>query len=63
MNIFDNVYLIGALLLGIFLQWLVVEPEFMNSIFGTSPLRMSQWLWVIGLSLVPLAVCEAEKRL
>lgn len=62
-NIFDNVYLIGALLLGIFLQWLVVEPEFMNSIFGTSPLRMSQWLWVMGLSLVPLAVCEAEKRL
>lgn len=62
-NIFDNVYLIGALFLGIFLQWLVVEPEFMNSIFGTSPLRMSQWLWVMGLSLVPLAVCEAEKRL
>ena len=62
-NIFDNVYLIGALILGIFLQWLVVEPEFMNSIFGTSPLRMSQWLWVMGLSLVPLAVCEAEKRL
>lgn len=62
-NIFDNVYLIGALLLGIFLQWLVVEPEFMNSIFGTSPLRMSQWLWVMGLSLAPLAVCEAEKRL
>lgn len=62
-NIFDNVYLIGALILGIFLQWLVVEPEFMNSIFGTSALRMSQWLWVMGLSLVPLAVCEAEKRL
>lgn len=62
-NIFDNVYLIGALLLGIFLQWLVVEPEFMNGIFGTSPLRISQWLWVMGLSLVPLAVCETEKRL
>ncbi len=62
-NIFDNVYLIGALLLGVFLQWLVVEPEFMNGIFGTSPLRISQWLWVMGLSLVPLAVCEIEKRL
>ena len=62
-NIFENVYLIGALFLGVFLQWVVVEPEFMNGIFGTSPLRMSQWLLVMGLSLVPLAVCEAEKRL
>lgn len=62
-NLFDNVYLIGALFMGIFLQWLVVEPIFMNSIFGTSGLRISQWLIVMGLCFVPVIVCEIEKRL
>ncbi len=62
-NIFDNVYLIGALFAGIFLQWLVVEPDIMNGIFGTSSLDMGQWFIVMALSLVPVAVCEVEKRL
>ena len=62
-NLFDNIYLIGALFMGIFLQWLVVEPIFMNSIFGTSGLRISQWLIVMGLCFVPVIVCEIEKRL
>lgn len=61
-NAFDNIYLVGALLLGIFLQWLVVEPDFMRRIFGTAPLSWSQWLAVMGLSVVPILVCEFEKR-
>ena len=61
-NIFENVYLIGALILGVFLQWLVVEPNFMNSIFGTVPLNGVQWLVVAILSFVPVLVCEIEKR-
>ena len=61
-NAFDNIYLVGALLLGIFLQWLVVEPDFMRRIFGTAPLSWSQWLTVMGLSVVPILVCELEKR-
>lgn len=61
-NIFENVYLIGALILGVFLQWLVVEPNFMNSIFGTVPLNGIQWLVVAILSFVPVLVCEIEKR-
>lgn len=62
-NLFDNVYLIGALFMGIFLQWLVVEPYFMNNIFGTTGLRISQWLIVMGLCFVPIIVCEIEKRI
>lgn len=62
-NLFDNVYIIGAFILGVFLQWLVVEPEFMNSVFGTTGLRLSQWIWVMGLCFVPIVVCEIEKRL
>ncbi len=62
-NLFDNLYLIGALLLGIFLQWLVVEPGIMNSMFGTTGLRLSQWLWIMGLCFVPIIVCEIEKRI
>lgn len=62
-NLFDNVYLIGALLLGVFLQWIVVEPMVLNSVFGTVGLRVSQWMIVMGLSFVPVVVCEIEKRI
>ncbi len=61
-NVFDNIYLVGALFLGIFLQWLVVEPDVMRKIFGTAPLNALQWLAVMGLSVVPVLVCELEKR-
>ncbi len=61
-NLFDNIYLVGALFLGIFLQWLVVEPDVMRKIFGTASLTVFQWLVVMGLSVVPILVCELEKR-
>ncbi|MDO4300010.1 MAG: cation-translocating P-type ATPase [Clostridia bacterium] len=62
-NLLDNLYLVGALILGILLQWLVVEPELMNGVFGTVGLEFYQWLTVMGLCIVPVAVCELEKRL
>lgn len=62
-NIFDNIYLIGALILGVFLQWFVVEPDVMNNIFGTAALDVVQWFVVGGLSIVPVIVCEIEKRI
>lgn len=62
-NLLDNLYLVGALILGILLQWLVVEPELMNGVFGTVGLEFSQWLTVMGLCIVPVMVCELEKRL
>ena len=61
-NIFENIYLIGALILGVLLQWLVVVPKFMNSIFGTISLNAIQWIIVALLSFVPVLVCEMEKR-
>lgn len=61
-NIFDNIYLVGALFLGGFLQWLVVEPEIIRKVFGTVALSFIQWIIVMGLSVVPILVCELEKR-
>lgn len=61
-NVFDNIYLVGALVVGVFLQWFVVVPDFVNGIFGTVSLDLVKWAVVGGLSVVPVVVCEVEKR-
>lgn len=61
-NVFDNIYLVGALVVGVFLQWFVVVPDFVNGIFGTVSLDLAKWVVVGGLSVVPVVVCEVEKR-
>lgn len=61
-NICSNIYLVGALIVGITLQWLVVEPEFVRGIFGTTALGIKGWITVFALSIVPIIVCETEKR-
>lgn len=61
-HIFKNIYLVGALILGVFLQYLVVAPEYMNGIFGTYSLNLPQWGIVFALSFVPILVCEIEKK-
>lgn len=62
-NIFDNIYLIGALLAGIALQWCVVELDCINNVFSTIALTAGEWMVVMGLSFVPILVCEIEKRI
>lgn len=62
-NIFENIYLIGALIAGMALQWCVVGAGILNGVFATVPLRAGEWLIVICLSLVPIFVCETEKRI
>ncbi len=62
-DIFDNIYLIGALLVGMALQWCVVEIDVLSNVFATVPLRAGEWMIVVGLSLMPILVSELEKRI
>lgn len=62
-NIFDNIYLIGALLVGIAMQWCVVEIDVLSNIFRTAVLSPGQWIIVMAMSFVPIIICETEKRI
>lgn len=62
-NIFNNLYLIGALLLGIILQVSVVAIPPVCKIFQVTPLNMVQWGIVIGFSILPIIIIELQKRL
>src|SRR5690625_1550470 len=55
-GLFENKYLIGAFILGIILQVVVVMvPNFAN-IFKLTPLNGTQWLYTIGISILPLVI-------
>ncbi|MGN1317495.1 MAG: cation-translocating P-type ATPase [Lachnospirales bacterium] len=60
-DIMSNPYVIGAFILGTFLQIVVVHTP-LCFLFQTTPLSASHWLIVMALSVVPIIVCELEKR-
>ena len=55
--------MIGAFLLGVLLQIsVVIIPVFAN-IFEVTPLNGEQWLYTIGISLLPVPIMELQKLL
>ncbi|TGA98443.1 cation-translocating P-type ATPase [Sporolactobacillus shoreae] len=60
-GLFSNRYLAGAIALGMLLQYAVISIPVLSGAFHVQMLTMSDWLVVIGLSLVPLAVSECVK--
>ncbi|MFA6801498.1 MAG: cation-translocating P-type ATPase, partial [Acholeplasmataceae bacterium] len=56
-----NKYLIYAIILSAILQLLVVFLPFTQNIFGVISLAISQWLIIIGLTLLPLIIIEILK--
>ena len=62
-GIFSNLYLIGAVLLGLILQLAVLLVPFMRYAFRLEMLDMNGWLTVIGLGLVPFTINEIGKAL
>jgi P-type Ca2+ transporter type 2C len=60
-GIFSNKYLIGAILLGIFLQLIVIEIPVMQRAFHLQMLDLSGWIIAISLGLFPLLVNEILK--
>lgn len=60
-GLFSNIYLIGAIVLGLALQLLVIGIPFMQDAFGLQMLDLKGWLMVIGLGLIPLLLSELLK--
>ena len=62
-GLFENKYLIGAFILGIILQAVVVMVPAFADVFKLVPLNGTQWLYTIGISILPLIIVEAQKKL
>lgn len=60
-GLFTNKALIGAIIVGFILQYIVISVPFLADAFGVHNLPLNDWLIVIGFSLVPLAVNEIIK--
>ena len=63
MNILENPYLIGAFLLGVFLQVFVVVIPGVAQVFKLVPLTGTQWLEVCTISLMPIVIMELQKKI
>lgn len=61
LGLFSNMYLIGAILIGIFLQDVVITLPFLAKIFEVSDLTGAEWGTVILFSIIPLIVNEIAK--
>ena len=62
-GILENKYLVGAFLLGAILQTIVVLIPPVASLFKLVPLTGIQWLYTIGISIIPLVLMEMQKKL
>ena len=60
-GIFSNKYLIGAILVGILLQLIVIEIPFMQRAFHLQMLDFEGWIIAFSLGLVPLLFNEILK--
>jgi len=60
-GVLNNLYLIGAVAVGLILQVIVMINSKIAAIFNCVPLNKMQWLYVIGISIIPLIVVEMQK--
>lgn len=62
-TIFNNFYLIGAFIVGIALQVLVIVIPPIAHIFDSVPLNSKQWLIIALISILPIVIIEIQKRI
>ena len=62
-GLFENKYLLGSFVLGIFIQAIVVVVPALANIFEVVPLNLTQWIITIAISLLPVPVIELQKKL
>jgi Ca2+-transporting ATPase len=60
-GVFSNMYLLGAIILGLGLQLVVIGIHAMQNAFKLQMLDMRGWLMVLALGLVPLVFSELYK--
>ncbi|WP_128895934.1 cation-translocating P-type ATPase [Longirhabdus pacifica] len=58
---FSNKYLVGAIILGIGIQFVLVVTPIFNDIFNITLLSLQDWLFIIGLSAIMVVVNELAK--
>lgn len=61
LGLFTNKYLIGSIIIGVFLQFIIISVPMLASIFSVYSLNLLDISIVIGLSLMPLLVNEIIK--
>ena len=62
-GIFKNIYLIGAFVLGIILQVIVVTIPPIANIFNSVLLNKKQWIYTIIISILPIFIMEGQKMI
>lgn len=60
-DIASNKWLLGAVILGVVLQFMVVEVPFLQSAFGTASLDFEHWVVTIGFASLVLWAEESRK--
>lgn len=60
-GLFTNKYLVGSILLGIFIQVALVNIPVFNEIFEINVLTLKDWLFILTLSLLPVIFNELYK--
>lgn len=61
-GILENKYLIGAFILGTLMQIIVVVVPQIAEVFKLVPLNSTQWMYTIGISIIPLVIMELQKK-
>ncbi len=62
-GIFENKYLVGSFVLGIFIQAIVVVVPAFANVFDVVPLDLTQWIITVAISILPVPVIELQKKL
>ena len=62
-GLFENKYLVGSFVLGIFVQAIVVVVPVFAKVFEVVPLSLTQWIITIAISILPIPVIELQKKI
>ncbi len=61
-GIFENKFLIGSFILGLFVQTIVVVIPTFAEVFKLVPLNQTQWLITLCISILPIPIVEIQKK-
>ena len=62
-GIFENKFLIGSFVLGVFVQTIVVIIPGLANIFSLVPLDKTQWIITLFISFMPIPIMEVQKKI
>ena len=62
-GLFSNMYLVGATIVGIVLQTIVIINPTISRIFDSVQLNQTQWFFIAIISTIPLIIIELQKAL